>query len=77
MKLSELIKNLQDKLKEHGDVKCFTNGEHGCGDSEEMRDSTVSISTADNELDEDSVSYYVREGLLNDENELVLNIGGY
>jgi hypothetical protein len=77
MRLSELIKNLQEKLKAHGDVKCFTNGEHGCGDSEEMRLDTVSLSTADNELDEGTVSRYVRQGLLNDENELVLNIGGF
>ena len=77
MRLSELIENLQDKLKEHGDVRCFTNGKHGCSDSKEMRDSIVSLSNAVNELDEDTVSAYIEFGWFKDENELVLNIGGY
>tara|TARA_R110002020_G_scaffold41921_21_gene123281 strand:- start:564 stop:797 length:234 start_codon:yes stop_codon:yes gene_type:complete len=77
MLLSELIKDLQSKLDEYGDVKCYTNGEHGSVSSERLTKDHVNLGHAHYEIDQHTADYDTSSGYLENDSELVLNIGGY
>ena len=69
MKLSKLIERLQADLAEFGDVDCYTNGEHGIGEVEELTDSCVGTASACINFDANH--------LMKDDSDIVCHIGGY
>lgn len=77
MLLSELIEDLQAKFEQHGDMKCYTNGEYGSSSSEHLAKHYVSVGEARLEIDDLTLNYDVKKGYLENDSELVLNIGGY
>lgn len=70
MLLDELIKNLQEKLQTHGNVRVLTNGEHGRNDEKILTEEMISIAPAHMELNDPSVFDFMPDDIL-------CYIGGY
>jgi hypothetical protein len=71
--LSALIQHLQELQDEHGDLYCFTNGEHGAEETVSLTRDTVSVGDAENELDEE----FINANFHLENDTQVLHIGGY
>lgn len=72
MKLSKLITILEECIEKHGDMDCFTNGEHGFENCIKLEASHIDATIADCALSET----YLEDNDI-DRHLVVLHIGGY
>lgn len=77
MKLSTLIKRLQEEYEQHGDILCYTNGEHGDQECERINHSQVEASQAFLNIDDDLIKSEIKAGEIESNETIVLHIGGY
>ena len=76
-KLSDVIAQLQAELEKHGDIPCFTNGEHGAEETEILTQSNVQVGQACITIADEYVECAVECGALQSPDQIVCNIGGY